>query len=72
MIKKNEEMYIQKKKNEWKKKEFLEKLDELEESVKKKDERIYNELSKPYSDGVDLTDFKKETENANDDDIKTY
>ena len=54
------------------KKEFLEKLDELEESVKKKDERIYNELSKPYSDGVDLQQFKKETEKPNDDDIKTY
>ena len=54
------------------KKEFLENLDELEESVKKKDERIYNELSKPYSDGVDLQQFKKETEKPNDDDIKTY
>ena len=54
------------------KEEFLEKLDELEESVKKKDERIYNELSKPYSDGVDLQQFKKETEKPNDDDIKTY
>ena len=41
------------------KKEFLDKLDEVEQSVKEKDERIYNELSKPhfkdYSDGVGST-----------------
>lgn len=51
------------------KKEFLEKLDEVEESVKKKDERIYGEFTKPYSDGT----FTNETDlDSNDDDIKTY
>lgn len=53
------------------KKEFLDKLDEVEQSVKKKDERIYNELSKPhfkdYSDGVGST-----KNNTDEDDIKTY
>jgi len=49
--------------------EFLEKLDEVEESVKKKDKRIYNEFSKPYSDGTYINE--NDTENNNDD-IKTY
>ena len=53
------------------KKEFLDKLDEVEESVKKRDERIYNELSKPhfkdYSDGVGST-----KDDTDEDDIKTY
>lgn len=53
------------------KKEFLDKLDEVEQSVKKKDERIYNELSKPhfkdYSDGVGST-----KDDIDEDDIKTY
>jgi hypothetical protein len=51
------------------KKEFLEKLDEVEESVKKKDERIYREFSKPYSDGTYANETDLETDN---DDIKTY
>ena len=52
------------------KKEFLEKLDEVEESVKKKDElRIYNEFSKPYSDGTYINETDLESD---DDDIKTY
>ena len=51
------------------KKEFLEKLDELEKSVKKKDERIYNQFSKPYSDGVGSTKPKSDID---EDDIKTY
>ena len=51
------------------KKEFLEKLDEVEESVKKKDERIYNEFSKPYSDGTYANETDLETD---EDDIKTY
>lgn len=52
------------------KKEFLEKLDEVEESVKKKEElRIYNEFSKPYSDGTYINETDLE---SNDDDIKTY
>ena len=53
------------------KKEFLEKLDEVEKSVKKKDERIYNELSKPYSDGVGSTKPKPKSD-IDEDDIKTY
>ena len=51
------------------KKEFLEKLDEVEESVKKKDERIYNQFSKPYSDGTYINETDLETD---EDDIKTY
>ena len=52
------------------KKEFLEKLDEVEESVKKKEElRIYNEFSKPYSDGTYINETDLE---SNNDDIKTY
>ena len=51
------------------KEEFLEKLDELEETVKKKDERIYNEYSKPYSDGTYINETDLETDK---DDIKTY
>ena len=51
------------------KKEFLEKLDEVEKSVKKKDERIYNQFSKPYSDGVGSTKPKSDID---EDDIKTY
>ena len=51
------------------KKEFLEKLDEVEESVKEKDKRIYNEFSKPYSDGTYAGETDFETDN---DDIKTY
>ena len=46
---------------------------ESEKKDTKKDERIYNELSKPYSDGVDLQQFRKETgSKENNDDIKTY
>ncbi len=53
-----------------KKEEFLEKLDEVEASVKKKEElRIYNEFSKPYSDGTYINETDTETNN---DDIKTY
>lgn len=55
------------------KKEFLEKLDEVEESVKKKDERIYREFSKPYSDGTYIGETEKESLNdIDEDDIKTY
>jgi hypothetical protein len=55
------------------KKEFLEKLDEVEKSVKKKDERIYNEFSKPYSDGTYIGETEKESLNdIDEDDIKTY
>ena len=48
------------------KEEFLEKLTEVEDQVKKQSEPIYNQYSKPYSDGtyVNETDLEE--------DVKTY
>jgi len=54
------------------KEDFLEKLNEVEEKVKKKDERIYNQYSKPYSDGTYINENDIEKYSTDDDNIKTY
>jgi len=54
------------------KEEFLEKLDEVEEKVKKQNEPIYNQYSKPYSDGTYINENDIEKYSTDNDDIKTY
>ena len=51
----------------------VEVYDEKPIDVEEQNEQIYNEFSKPYSDGVDLTNFQSESKDTTDeDDIKTY
>jgi len=75
MIKKNEEIIAVTPTNtdEFKmnKKEFLESLDKVEKNLKEdKEERIYNQFSKPYSDGTRINEIDSDI--VEDDDIKTY
>ena len=52
------------------KKEFLESLDKVEKNLKEdKEERIYNQFSKPYSDGTRINEIDSDI--VEDDDIKT-
>ena len=73
MIKKNEEILATPKYEVEDVYGNVEVYDEKPIDVEEQNEQIYNEFSKPYSDGVDLTNFQSESKDTTDeDDIKTY
>lgn len=73
MIKKNEEILATPKYEVEDVYGNVEVYDEKPVDVEEQNEQIYNEFSKPYSDGVDLRNFQSESKDTTDeDDIKTY
>ena len=73
MIKKNEEILATEKvSDKWEVEDTAGNV-EVYPKDEEQNEKIYNEFSKPYSDGVDLRSFHSESKDTTDeDDIKTY